>query len=467
MRESTVRGAAIDISDFERRLRGPEPVRKSPGDPLSELARLMQGEEQASAARRYDQMFKAEPVTRAAPKAPDWRRVAPPPSPAPAKETFTAESRDGYAGQHSPVGQHVYEAHEAVHYEQAPADEPYYAEAAPPSADFAAPYADQRAAQSPSEHYADDDDWEDQHAGEQDYGDAEQSQSRAPTRLRPWHVVAVIAFLGAGGVAWSLGHNRGVVGSREIATIKAPEGPAKIQPAAEPDASVDRRDATVLDRQENTPVKQVVSHQEQAVEPRVELRTVTLGSGRVNAEHEPAVGVTVPKKVKTVSVRPDGSLDTSLMPPAVANAVGGVTRDNASTTPKAATKPATTPKADKPARPVVSAKLKPAQKLGDEDAPAGGAADEEAPGAKHAVEKGAYAVQFGAPATEEEARAMLKQVAAKYGSRLDGRRPTFKMAKVGERTVYRVRVGGISKESAASLCGKIKAGGGDCFVAGN
>src|SRR5208282_3192368 len=72
MRESTVRGAAIDISDFERRLRGVEPARKSPGDPLSELARLMQGEEQAQAARRYDQMFAAE-----APLSSDWRNAAP------------------------------------------------------------------------------------------------------------------------------------------------------------------------------------------------------------------------------------------------------------------------------------------------------------------------------------------------------------------------------------------------------
>ncbi len=60
MRESTVRGAAIDINDFERRLRGVEPPRKSSGDPLSELARLMHGEEQAQAARRYDRMFAAE-----------------------------------------------------------------------------------------------------------------------------------------------------------------------------------------------------------------------------------------------------------------------------------------------------------------------------------------------------------------------------------------------------------------------
>lgn len=76
-------------------------------------------------------------------------------------------------------------------------------------------------------------------------------------------------------------------------------------------------------------------------------------------------------------------------------------------------------------------------------------------------------MQFGAAGSEAEARALMKTVVAKYGSQLGGLKPTFKMATVGEKTVYRVRVAGMSKDSANAICGRVKAGGGACFVAGN
>src|SRR5208337_4511112 len=60
MRESTSRGAAIDIKDFERRLRGPSVQRPAASDPLSELARLMHGEEPVASSRRLDRLFGAE-----------------------------------------------------------------------------------------------------------------------------------------------------------------------------------------------------------------------------------------------------------------------------------------------------------------------------------------------------------------------------------------------------------------------
>ena len=75
-------------------------------------------------------------------------------------------------------------------------------------------------------------------------------------------------------------------------------------------------------------------------------------------------------------------------------------------------------------------------------------------------------VQFGAAADEAEAHALVTKVATKYGAQLGGHRATYRMAKVGGKTVYRVRAGGMSKESAASVCDKVKSSGGTCFVAG-
>ena len=456
MRESTVRGAAIDISDFERRLRGTEPAPKSPGDPLRELARLMQGEEQASSARRYDEMFTAEPMAREpAQRAPEWRRPA-----APTRDALSPERRGAYAEPQAVSPSRAHAPQDPAPYQQAPADSAYYAGAAPRAA-----ASHEHFAAAPDAHAQEYEDyWEDDGAAPQEDADPAWAQERPRFRLRPWHVVAAVAFLGAGGVAWSLGHNHGMIGSREIVTIRAPEGPAKVAPAVGDEGGVGGPEAAVLDRQENAQVKHVVSHQEQAVEPRVEPKTLTIGSGPVDAPHEAQVEFSTPKKVKTITVRPDGSMiEGGAVPPAIVKAIGVAPGDSGSTTPKAAAKTPTTPKTEKTA--AVRPKPSPKQ-VDDEAAPASEAANEEgAP--KHSGEKGGFAVQFGAPATEAEARVLMKQIASKYSGKLEGRKPTFKMAKVGDKTVYRVRIGGVSKETATSVCGKVKAGGGDCFVAGN
>ena len=76
-------------------------------------------------------------------------------------------------------------------------------------------------------------------------------------------------------------------------------------------------------------------------------------------------------------------------------------------------------------------------------------------------------MQFGATGSEADARALMKTVVEKYRAQLGGLKPTFKMATVNDKTVYRVRVAGMGKESANAICGKVKASGGTCFVAGN
>jgi hypothetical protein len=451
MRESTNRGAAIDISDFERRLRGSEPAKNSPRDPLSELARLMHGEDQNRASQRYDQIFAEEaPAPQQQSHYPEWRDEPPHAD----DSAFNAELRGGFAEGHHPQQQ-----------EPLPYQQPYFG--GEPQR-----FEPHGAGQGQSQ-----EEWPDDNAAYLDYGangdgghaaEAPRGERRLP-KLRPWHAVAAIAVVAAGGIGWSFAHRGGVVGSREIATINAPDGPTKVRPEAEPEARVDRPDATVLDRQEVAPVKQVVSHQEQPVDPKVEPRAVKLGAGPIDAPHEAPVAVgPEPKKVKTVSVRPDGSVITSgAVPPAVVKATGAAAREAAekknSATPKSAAKPTTTPHADaKAPKPKLPQKV-----AAVDDAAAPAEADAAPPEPAQKIEKGAFAVQFGAATTEEEAHALVTKVAGKYASQLGGHKPTFKIAKVGDKTVYRVRVGGISKEAANAVCGKVKAGGGSCFVAGN
>jgi hypothetical protein len=81
------------------------------------------------------------------------------------------------------------------------------------------------------------------------------------------------------------------------------------------------------------------------------------------------------------------------------------------------------------------------------------------------IDKGGFAVQFGTAPTKDEARALVVKIVAKFGTFLRGRRPNFEVGTVGEKTVYRVRFAGVDKETAAAICGDIRAFGGNCFVA--
>ncbi|MBY6243348.1 SPOR domain-containing protein [Methylosinus sp. Sm6] len=445
MREATARGPSIDISEFERRLRGSEPKQQKPaGDPLAELARLLHGDDAEAPHDPYGRMFapesgRAEPQPRSAPQPPaftpgDLRGTLPP--------TVEAEPyyhQDEPAAAPTDWAQH--EAHDYLDYGVDP-DESAEGEPERPQGFF----------------------------------------STLRSRLKPWHAVAGLATLGAVSVGMVFGHRSGVVAPQEIATIRAPEGPAKVQPSAVADASAPKPGATILDRSQSAPVKQVIANHERPIDPAAAVRVVRLGDGPVDAPHEPApapYGGAEPKRVKTVSVRPDGTVierdaptpalarPAPAAPPAAARqpapgaAKATQSPDGGAATPKSPVKPATTPRAAAPAQPKVE---KPAAKpAAEQTASAEVPAHDPAPTAA----TGAFAVQFGAAGSEAEARKMIQDVSAKFGAQLGGRRPSFQFAKVGDKSVYRVRAAGMSREAAVGVCQKVKASGGNCFVAGN
>jgi cell division septation protein DedD len=79
---------------------------------------------------------------------------------------------------------------------------------------------------------------------------------------------------------------------------------------------------------------------------------------------------------------------------------------------------------------------------------------------------GRFAVQLGVRGSEQEARAAFAQYVAKYPE-LSGHAPAIARAEVAGKTVYRVRVGNLSREDANTLCNGLKSSGGQCFVAQN
>ncbi len=80
---------------------------------------------------------------------------------------------------------------------------------------------------------------------------------------------------------------------------------------------------------------------------------------------------------------------------------------------------------------------------------------------------GGFAVQLAAPASEAEAKSTAARLRQRFAAELGGHSPSIRAASVGDKTVYRVRVGGLSREDATALCSKLQGKGGACFVARN
>ncbi|HZD63819.1 MAG TPA: SPOR domain-containing protein [Xanthobacteraceae bacterium] len=229
------------------------------------------------------------------------------------------------------------------------------------------------------------------------------------------------------------------------------------------------------------------------------VSTTTQGAASVPVPPPPATSVSTtnngfpePKRVKTVSVRPDGSLLAAEASPAraadpIAAIAAGRPAPAASTdaalpksaTSKATARPGATPNAEAaapvagdqsisttpaPAKPrAAAAKPKPeAVKVASAE---DGSATDTTP--TQSAGSGGFAVQLAAPGSEQDARSISNKLGQKFGGILDGHRPSVVKAEIGEKSIYRVRVGSLSRDEANSLCSKIKSKGGDCFVAKN
>jgi hypothetical protein len=201
-----------------------------------------------------------------------------------------------------------------------------------------------------------------------------------------------------------------------------------------------------------------------------------------------------PNRVKTISVRPDGTLisssyqssDAASAPaapapaPTVAADKPSVADADAEASSPAVALPTklsppksgarvvgktdTTAPADAGAGPVTPKPKKPKLKPTPvAEADAAKTDDAQAP----AVASGGYAVQLAAPRSEDEAKGQIRSLQSKYADALSGASLGVRKADRKGETIYRVRAGGLSKADAVAMCSKIKSAGGDCFVAKN
>jgi cell division septation protein DedD len=93
------------------------------------------------------------------------------------------------------------------------------------------------------------------------------------------------------------------------------------------------------------------------------------------------------------------------------------------------------------------------------------AAPAKAAASEPAAAGGGWAVQFAAPSSQADAQNAIARLKSKYAAALGDAGLAVRQAEVKGQTIYRVRADGLSREEASALCAKLKASGGDCFVA--
>jgi len=335
--------------------------------------------------------------------------------------------------------------------------------------------------------------------GEEDMPDLEPRRSRKGL----WAAAAVIAvgLVGVGAAFTMRGGS--VTKDGQPPVIAADSGPVKVAPANPGGAEIPNQNKQIYERSPDTPTAptKVVNNEEQPVDvqqaarsmaPRVVAPGPNSSGGTALAAAPsapersivppepgltpmpPVPGLGEPRKVRTVSIRPDGTpaqnpvavdqpIATGSAPSrSLANQPANVALSRPMQLPSAAPKPearATTPPAA--TTPVAPTRVASA-------APAPAAAPPAPATAAVRAGTGDFVVQLGAPGSESEARATYAALQRKYPQQLGGQAPIVRKTELaGGKTVFRLRVGPYSREDATSMCTALQAAGGQCFIAKN
>jgi cell division septation protein DedD len=347
-----------------------------------------------------------------------------------------------------------------------------------------------------------DDDYRDDPNGGYDdgYDDDQQSYGRdggydEPRRSRKGLVIAAagLAIVLAGGLgALALKGGGGSTESGAPRVIAAEEGPTKVQPAAQPAETEVAQNKLIYDRAspELAGDEQLVLPDDGPLDERPasneseasrEISRIILpgapGEGGTPQSIDDLAGPVSaapaadldsgPRKVRTVVVKPDGTIISSEAQPrgGAAPAV-----DNAPAAPQpAASAPELLPdvaEAPEPEAPPAAAAPAPApraQPTASAPAPAPAAPRAAAPAS------GGFVVQVSSQRSEEQAATAYRAMQRKFPGILGSQEPNIVRADLGAKGVYyRARVGPMAtRDQAVSLCESLRAAGGDCIVQKN
>ena len=427
----------------------PEPPRASPSDPLSELARLIgQTDPFGEAARNSQQQPQRGGGWPGQPQQPAYSAGLPPLMP---------EYREP-----PPPPQH----------------DPRYA---PPPQQYGAPYADHgREDQygAPAEYghrpagpyYGDDGRLmpQDPYAG--DHYDYDEPRPRRRSGLVITVIVLGLALLGtAGAYAYRTMFSDGMSGPPPL--IKADTSPSKIVPAqGSADSAAGKQ---IYDRvgAGGTQDEKVVSREEQPVDVRANARPVTPPGGMPaqgqwpsqpapnssqNNQSGQAGSQSEPRKVRTVTIRPDAQGNTAPPPRAA------VPPQNMTAPAQNSARTAAAPAGNVPLS------LTPGGTVAERTPPAANSTTRSTASAAAPTGVG-FMVQVSAQKSEGEASSAFKSAQAKYPNLLGTYEVVLRKKEIAHKgTFYGAQVGPFeTRDQATELCAQLKSAGGNCLVEKN
>jgi hypothetical protein len=367
------------------------------------------------------------------------------------------------------------------------------------------------------------------------YDDDLQNNDSRPVRNRGVLIAAIVAGVAIVGGIGAFALSSGGSGDDVPALVKADTAPVKVKPETPGGVVVPNQDGKVYEQVSGAPARapaqeNLISGAEEPLAPaapvaaapaaapstdtalpgvaapqvKSEERVTSADTGQTPPDSQDVTAMT-PKKVRTMIVRPDGTLVAREELPAAAAPNADAVTTGMTPAPMAAAEPALVPipsavpgaqddvsilpaedaaptvaapaaedvivPAPRPTRAATPA-AEPARAATPE--PARAAAPEAAPAAEPTVEVASapaaaaaslWSVQIASQPTREGAQASYEDLARRYGSVLGGKGVNIIQAEVsGKGTMWRVRVPSASKNDANILCAKLKTAGGSCFV---
>lgn len=466
MSESVKPRFAIDINEIERQLaqagaQPSQPASAGRSDPLAELARIVGQDDPFQAILAND--GSARPHQQGS-SIDDLFAV---------RDTMPQGGREASA--RVPQGGHAAPSFELGGYPQGHARHSEPAYAPQPALQGQDAYGNEAYAQ---DYYAE----QAEHYAEQDY---DQPQTYAPAekgRSRK-SVIAIAAVVGAvvlgGGGAYLASGSSSVTGGEPV-LVKASGEPTKVQPQNPGGVEIPNQNKQIYERANQNAATKVVNREEQPVDVQQAVRMNggavadatggTVAGGVVRPHQTASLNLGEPKKVRTVTIRPDGSVVGSEPAPAQPAVVPMTVPAQAQPAPapvqvaSAESRPAVSAPVAAPATPASTPKPAPAAATPAPQQVA--SVQPAAPAAADATPTGGYAVQLGLANSEAGAQTAFASFQRKHPD-LEGMPSIIRKAEVNGNTIYRVRVGPLSKEEASSLCSKLQGQGGQCFVAKN
>jgi len=308
--------------------------------------------------------------------------------------------------------------------------------------------------------------------------------------------LAVVAIAVTGALTYKGMHGKG---DGSVPVIQADTTPLKVAPKVADGVEIPDQNRQIYDRnatsKDSSGQIKVVNREEQPLDVSEAARAAggTSAAQGTTPGNGPFEAFGEPRRVRTVSVKPEAppappaqaeaapaavpvptmvlpGNDTASAPPApvAAKPVKPVVVRSADATPAAAPTTPEQPVAAAP-KPVAAPKKAP-QRVASVSPDQMPAASPETTQATSAVDTttpvSGFSVQLGVRSSAGDAHAAFRQLQSKY-SQLAGKPELIRQAEVNGKTIFRVRVGPLSKDEASSLCSSLQGGGGQCFVAKN